>query len=175
MAGDIPIPGDPGLAPLHLFSDAACLSRSPTKVSAFAALLVAGLDSHFHAGLLQRGVTESQDAELLAVAFALEYFISRGHVDPLAQVIVHTDSQAAMHYLNGRVRPKAHMHRVIAALEHIGRLVADNGLRLSSSWVKGHQGFDAKCWRGLINARVDREARRLAKEHQRELQKAEAA
>lgn len=170
MAGDLPIPGDLGLTPLHLFTDAACQRRSTTQVSAWAALLVTGMDSYFQAGLLKLGITDSLEAELLGIAYALQYFITDGRVSPGSRLVVHTDNTTAAHYLNGKAHPKR--PEFIATLEHVNHLVAEAGLQLSSSWVRSHQGFDAKCWRGLLNSRVDREARRIAREHGRMLDRA---
>lgn len=175
MARAAPIPGDPGLAPLHLFTDAACQRRDQFQVSAWAAMLVTEEESRLQAGLLQRGVAESLDAELLAVAYSLGYFLTHGECAAWlprgTRIIVHTDNTSAMQYLNGKARPRS--ERNIATVEHIAHLVAEHDLTLTSLWVRSHQGFDATCWRGLINARVDREARRVAREHRAKLEKAQ--
>lgn len=136
-------------------------------------MLIDGCESFIRSGLIGAHVQCSTTAEAEGVKLALSAFVRNGYISRGSTVIVHCDNDGVCGYLNGgntRDRPKASREQFRAAIDEIRRLETIGAIVVTAKWVPSHQQPDTADWRGLINARVDRMARDIAKaEHKRRI------
>jgi ribonuclease HI len=149
---------------IHLFTDAACIHGR--GIAAWGSMLIDGCESFIRSGLIGAHVQCSTTAEAEGVKLALSAFVRNGYISRGSTVIVHCDNDGVCGYLNGcntRDKPKASREQFRAAIDEIRRLETIGAIVVTAKWVPSHQHPDTADWRGLINARVDRMARDIAK------------
>jgi ribonuclease HI len=149
---------------IHLFTDAACIHAR--GIAAWGSMLIDGCESHIRSGLIGAHVQCSTTAEAEGVKLALSAFVRGGHIPRGSTVIVHCDNDGVCGYVSGqntRVRPKANREQFRAAIDEIRNLERLGAIVVTAKWVPSHQQPDTADWRGLINARVDRMARDIAR------------
>lgn len=129
-------------------------------------MLIDGCDSFIRSGLVGAHVKCSTTAEAEGIRLALSAFVRNGYIPRGSTVIVHCDNDGVCGYVSGsntRERPKASREQFRAAIDEIRNLERIAGIVVTAKWVPSHQQPDTADWRGLINARVDRLARDIAK------------
>lgn len=129
-------------------------------------MLIDGCESHIRSGLVGSHVKCSTTAEAEGIWLALSAFVRGEFIPRGSTVIVHCDNDGVCGYVSGqnaRHRPKASRELFQAAIDEIRNLERLAGIVVTARWVPSHQQPDTNDWRGLINCRVDRMAREIAK------------
>lgn len=129
-------------------------------------MLIDGCESHIRSGLIGAHVKCSTTAEAEGIRLALSAFVRGEFIPRGSTVIVHCDNDGVCGYVSGtntRDKPKASREQFRAAIDEIRNLERIAGIVVTAKWVPSHQQPDTADWRGLINARVDRLARDIAK------------
>ncbi len=145
----------------NLFTDASCILQR--GITSWAGMLITGYESELRSGIVGVEVRDPNRAEIFAVRYALRSFIRGGLIAKGDTVIIHSDNDTACRFLQNPNAKPPKDKLFFDELQLIQRNAADHGLAICAMWIKAHQGHDALCWRSLINQRVDREARSLAR------------
>lgn len=165
MADCEPFPGDLGLTAKFLFTDASCirLGAGPGFVASWAAMLITGERSTMCSGLLRKTSQNSTEMEIAAIAHAINNFAVSGDIATGERLVIFTDNSGAVDHLTEKVRIKRKNLPLRAVKDEVQNLLSRTQVLASFVWVRSHQGHETQDWRGLINARVDREARRITR------------
>lgn len=101
-------------------------------------------------------VRSANEAEMAAI-FAGVYMAWKAWGAAVRGLVVYTDSQAAVGFLNGEaLRPRIQRHApgVARLRERIRAFAGEHGIELDVRWVKGHQQTNTV--RAYLNAQCDR-------------------
>lgn len=145
----------------NLFTDASCIRQR--GVTSWAGMLITGYESELRSGIVGVAVSDPNCAEIYAVRYALRSFIRGGLIAKGDTVIIHSDNDTACRFLQSRDIRAPKDKTFLDELNLIHRNAEDHGIAICAMWIKAHQGDAATCWRSLVNQRVDREARALAR------------
>lgn len=129
-------------------------------------MLIDGCDSYIRSGLIGAQIKCSTTAEAEGIRLALSAFTRNGYIPRGSTVIVHCDNDGVCGYVRGdnaRDRPRPSREQFRAAIDEIRNIERLAGIVITAKWVPSHQQPDTADWRGLINSRVDRMARDIAK------------